>query len=237
MAKLELDLLETRMKVSFFLQQKLKLAALLASIMVCILVANLIVRYNLQKIDKTFTSIYKDRLIPSRDLFYASENIHSKVLMMDGYFQNKNEGTEHLKKSIILSNLKLDSILTKYEKTFLVKEEERTLQTLKQKIDQLKACELEILASEDNGFQNGKQLYETKEISLIHETIHHLQQLTNIQARVGDDLFEETQGEILANSSLSTLQIVLVIVIGIIANGLILSSKLVNQKEQKFHLN
>jgi hypothetical protein len=226
------------MKASFLLRQKLKLAALLAAIMVCILIANLIVKYNLQKIDQTFTSIYKDRLIPGRDLFYASENIHSRAMLMDKYFKdNIHQDVANLEKEINISNLKLDSLINKYEKTFLIKEEEETLQVLKQKIEIIRICEQRILSGIESGAETGKAIYENAEIPLIHEAINYLHQLANIQAKVGQDLFQETQGEIKANSSISTIEIVMVIIIGLIANGLILGSKLVIQKEQKFHLN
>jgi GT2 family glycosyltransferase len=63
------------MKWSFVIQQKFKTAIILGGMMCMIVGATLISRMNMEGIDKSFSSIYQDRLIPATNIIYLTETM------------------------------------------------------------------------------------------------------------------------------------------------------------------
>jgi hypothetical protein len=66
------------MKWAFAIQRKIRLAIALAIMMLIVILLSLLESYNVNKVAKSFHSIYEDRLIPAVDLYLISGHIQSK---------------------------------------------------------------------------------------------------------------------------------------------------------------
>ena len=227
------------MKLTYSIQQKLRLAIWLFAIMVTILITNLIAKRNIDHFDKNFQSIYNDRLIPVKDIFFVSENIHAKTLMLEHYFANNGEyPAKVLSKQLALSNKAIDSLISKYEKTYLEKEEKISLTKLKSKLKEAEGIEKAILFKIENGSdETGRMMYEAKEKSVLEATHAELQTITNLQSSIGKDLIDDSRLSIFSSELLLTIQILIVFVLGAFITSLLFASKVVGQKNEKFNLN
>jgi hypothetical protein len=112
------------MKWSFVIQQKLKAAMLLGGIMVLIILATLLSRYNMQGIDRSFSSIYQDRLIPATTIIYLTENLYGKRVSLEKHlFEQDAQSAERVKVVLNHRNQSIDSLIRVFEKTYLVDQE------------------------------------------------------------------------------------------------------------------
>jgi hypothetical protein len=146
--------------------------------------------------EKAFTSLYNDRLVPATDLFYIAEKIYAKRYLLEGYVNNEqnhlNAGQLRLKLNNY--NADIDTLLSKYEKTFLVRNERNHLDELKYKIKINKALEKSILSNATPVDKTGiRILYNSEMEASFLEISDRLSQLTKVQTIVGEQLKDESQ--------------------------------------------
>lgn len=195
------------MKLAYSLKQKTKIAVLLFSIMTCTILIRLLEDRSIRDLNESFVSLYNDRLIPATDLFYVSEHIHAKSILLN----NKAIDEPQRQSQLSLHNKAIDSLIRKYEKTYLVKQEKQHLATLKKSL----------LA---NNQMEGQALKD-------------LTQLMKIQTQVGKELIEESEFAISGTKIYSAVQMVLAIIIGILIVGILFTSSVVKISNHKFNLN
>lgn len=227
------------MKWSFVVQQKMKAALLLGSIMVLVLVSVLLARNNIEGIDKSFSSMYTDRLIPATDIVYLTESLYQKRLLMEKQLLDQQGNSwDNLAQKLQFHTQRIDSLVGKFEKTYLVKDELASLRAFQKRHAEYVRVEQEILrlGKADNR-SVGLSLFASQGDVLFEKTMVRLRELTQIQSSVGQELFKESHRDVLKFVFLSTIQIIMVIVIGLIVIGLIRSSKIINTKSEPFHLN
>lgn len=226
------------MKWTFVINQKLKVALLLGVVMCLVVLFNLILQKNISDINRSINSIYNDRLIPATDIFYLSENLHNRQLAIENLlFRNGNDSRD-VKNSIEQYNQKMQSLISKYEKTFLVDEELVFLEKFKKNIAAYSSLENQILTlSATNKKAEALNLYETEGRNSLKNTLSQLSDLTTIQSAVGTKLINDTKGIVATSNFLSDLQLVLAIVIGLMITVLVISSKIINQPQAKFKWN
>jgi hypothetical protein len=227
------------MKWSFVIQQKLKAALLLGSIMVLVLVSVLLSRSNIEGIDKSFSSMYTDRLIPATDIVYLTESLYQKRLLMEKQLLIQEENSwESVIRQLDTYNQRIDSLVSEFEKTYLVKDELASLRAFQSRHTEYAQVEQEIVRlGKDGDRAAGLHLHTTQGEALFQKTMTRLRELTQIQSSVGKELFRESHSDVVQFVFLSTIQIIMVIVIGMIVLGLIRSSKIVNTRSEPFHLN
>lgn len=227
------------MKWSFVIQQKMKAALLLSSVMVLVLVSVLLSRSNIEGIDKSFSSMYTDRLIPATDIVYLTESLYQKRLLMEKQLLTQQEGSwESVIQQLNAHNHRIDSLVGEFEKTYMVKNELASLRAFRSRHDEYTQVEEEIVSLGKAGNRSaGLSLHANQGEVLFEKTMARLRELTQIQSSVGKELFKESHRDVLQFIFLSTIQIVMVIVIGMIVMGLIRSSKIINTKSEPFHLN
>ncbi|MCF0051552.1 MCP four helix bundle domain-containing protein [Dyadobacter sp. LJ53] len=233
------------MKWSFVIQQKLKAALLLGGIMVLIILATLLSRRNMEGIDKSFSSIYQDRLIPATTIIYLTENLYGKRLSLEEYLLTNGAGNEsEIKSQLSAHNQRIDSLIAAFEKTYLVDEEAKSLTTFKTEVVKYTALEKSVLNLCNAGEQEeGKKLFAGAGANTFRNTITNLNELTNIQSSIGKDLMKESKSDIASFGIISFLQIGLAVVIGLMLLVLIQNSAIVNkpkitgEKNRHFNLN
>jgi hypothetical protein len=227
------------MKWSYFVEQKLKLALLLSIVMFLIILTNILERKNIGDINHSVESIYQDRLVPATDIFYLTENLYNKRFLLENYLSSGSEdGIAGLEHDLKLHNEKIASLISKYEKTYLVEQELKSLGELKSRIKYYESIEKDILVFLKNSRRDaGIMLYEEQAKPAHNNTIYHLSVLNRIQSSVGGELIKDSKGIVASSNLLSTLQIVLAVITGVIIIILIFSSRIVNQTQKNYHWN
>ena len=233
------------MKWSFVIQQKLKAALLLGGIMILIILGNLLSRNHMQGIDKSFSSIYKDRLIPATTITYLAENLYGKRLSMEKFLLSQEvQSTDQMKIQLTHHNGKIDSLINVFEKTYLVDQEAKSLSGFKNRVREYLLLEQMVLNLHTSGNTDaGRSLFEGVGSDTFQNTIARLNELTTIQSDIGQQLVKDSKSEMAGFSLISILQISLVVIIGLIILVLIQSARItdaasVSKKgSQQFHLN
>ncbi|MCE7066712.1 MCP four helix bundle domain-containing protein [Dyadobacter sp. CY326] len=233
------------MKWSFVIQQKLKAAMLLGGIMGFIILATLISRHNMEGIDKSFSSIYKDRLVPATTIIYLTENLYGKRLSLEEHLMSGNAADKsEIQSQLRAHNKNIDSLINAFEKTYLVDEEAKSLGAFKSEIAEYALLEKSVLNLCSAGQQDeGKRLFAGSGGVTFARTVRNLNELANIQSNVGKDLVRESKSDIASFGILSFLQIAMAVVIGLMLLVLIQSSaviskpKITSDKTGYFHMN
>jgi hypothetical protein len=227
------------MKWSFVIQQKVKASLLLSGIMGLVLGSALLSKNNMEGMERSFSSLYEDRLIPAIDMVYLTENLYRKRLLVERHlFTDQDTSSERLLVQLSGHNQQIDSLVREFEKTYLVKEEMRSLQAFRSRLDEYAALEWDILRLCEAGQpQAGLSLYEGEGTVVFQHTIIRLNELTQIQSSIGQQLIEKSHSNARQSDFLSTLQICVVIVVGLMILSLIKGAKIINTETKPFHLN
>ncbi len=227
------------MKWSFVIQQKIKAALLLGGIMALVLVSALLSRSNMAGIDRSFSSLYEDRLVPAVDMVYLTEHLYRKRLLMEKYVLSGPESSPgKVARQLDMHNADIDSLIREFEKTYLVAEESESLRAFEHRLGEYAAMEKAILRLCEVGNQQaGQELFEGKSSSLFQHTVVRLNELTQIQSSVGKELLKKSHSHVIQSEFLSTIQICMVILIGLMVMVLIRGSQIIKQDTKPFHLN
>ncbi|MCF0075051.1 MCP four helix bundle domain-containing protein [Dyadobacter sp. CY261] len=233
------------MNWSFVIQQKLKAAMLLGGIMALIIGGTMLSRYNVQDIDESFSSIYKDRLVPATTILYLTENLYRKRLSLENYLYSEAQTSPgQVKEQLDAHNRSIDSLIRSFEKTYLVDEEAKSLHVFKNQIAEYAKLENQVFALCTTGsFKEAKQLFSTPGGTRFESTILNLNELAGIQSTIGKDLMKASKVNVASFSIISFLQIALAIITGLVVIILIRSSQIIqkphqdSKKSQYFNLN
>jgi Four helix bundle sensory module for signal transduction len=224
------------MKFAFSLKNKLKTAFLLFCIMCCTLMIRFLEDKSVEKINNSFISMYNDRLVPATDLYFIAENLYYKNAIL----QEILIGNDALQGSNLLvkmnkHNRKIDSVINKYERTFLVKQEKNYLNELKKAL--LVQQHLETKMLNGAGAEEGRTIYISTGKNAVNQTLTKLSALIKIQSKVGNDLIKDSRIFVSGTKIYSTLQVILAIMIGIMIVYIVSASNMVKITSDKFNLN
>ncbi len=225
------------MKWAFAIQRKIRLAIVLAIMMLFIILFSLMESYNVSAISKSFNSIYEDRLIPAVDLYAISDHIHTKRNKLVTFLFTGKISREEISHALSSSNQQLDSLISKYENTYLVKAETNHLQNLKKNLKTFERDELLLINAATENKELAKILYLNTTVQLYDELDKDLIELTRVQSEIGKELLAESVKSQLSSDFISRLQIIIAIILGLIIMILILTDKQVVLKQEKFNLN
>ncbi|GAB2797599.1 hypothetical protein GCM10027275_48870 [Rhabdobacter roseus] len=228
------------MKWSYLIQQKMKAALLLGSVMVLIMVSTLHSQHNLRDIHRSFASIYQDRLMPAIDFVYLTEHMYRKRLLLEQHLLLEGHGTPgQIRQQLGHHNLTIDSLVGAFEKTHLVAQESKSLLTFKNYLQEYQLLEDHILRLSAVGDQAASvALFEQQGTLLFQQAITNLNELTQLQSTIGQELMNESESEMANMALMTSLQVALSIVVGIMLLGIIRSSRILpKHSSQPFHLN
>ena len=227
------------MKWSFVIQQKLKAALLLSGIMAIITLNTFISRKNIRSINQSFSSIYADRLMPAIDMVYLTESLCTKrIALQKQMILGRSPDEAFFVSQQRIHQGRIDSLLTAYEKTFLVDGETRGLQLFKQQLARYNGQERDLLTLyRKDKAQALDELVKGRSAQTFQALMGEVHELTAIQSAEGRALMMESKSESSVFNLVSMIQIVSAIVVGLLILGLIHQSKLINKDSQPFHLN
>lgn len=228
------------MRFAYSVKQKIKIAVLLFAVMACSILIRLLEDKSVKSMNKSFVSMYNDRLIPATDLFYMAERAYAKISLFEEalYTDHPSFSATDLNTKIAGLNTTIDSLVKKYEKTLLVKQEKEQLTALKKRLFATAEVEDNILKiANTESISAARQLYETIGRASSKKTIQQLSELMRIQTQVGKELLKDSEFMVSGSKLYSSLQVVLAIVIGILIVGLVFTSNVVSIRNDKFNLN
>lgn len=225
------------MKLAFAIQRKIRLAIALAIMMFFSIILSLIESYNINKIAKSFNSIYEDRLIPAVDLYTIGNHIQDKRHYLFSFLFRDNISQQTAIKYLKATDAKLDTLINKYENTFLVKTETNYLAHLKKNLQDFRKEEQALIMTSLTDKEKAKSIYLNRTIYVYDELNKDLMQLTQVQTQVGKELMAESKKSQASSSFTTKLQLFIAIILGLVIMILILTDKQVLLKREKFNLN
>lgn len=185
------------------------------------------------RIDESFASIYKDRLIPANELFHILDLLYQKRLILSEYINGTRTESQTLNKLMSI-NHSVDSIIHEYEKTYLVDEEDKNLASLKVKMKQYNSMEKEImLTKSDKEYKLNNHL-----IPVFEELRSDLIVLSRIQTTVGKELLDDSKQMKASSNFIHYCQLTIILVILLIIQSIIFSARsIIPKKPQNYRLN
>jgi len=228
------------MKFAYSLKQKTKIAFLLFLIMACTILIRLLEDRSIKNMEKAFASLYNDRLVPATDIFYISEKLYTKRFLLETFvYSDQNKlSTQQLNDKFKILDRSIDSLLAKYEKTFLVKNEKNHLTELKVKLLENKLLEKNILLNSTHLEKHAlRKLYDTSAEQSFLAISNSLSKLTKVQTVVGEQLKKESQKIVRGTNLYSTLQLLIAIIIGALIVSILAASNVMNIRNDNFNLN
>ena len=229
------------MRFAYSIKQKTTIAMLLFCIMACTILIRFLEDKSVKSMNESFVSMYNDRLIPATDLFYLAENAHAKKSMIEDVLYTADKLSLNpifFKEQLLAYNRAIDSLIKKYEKTFLVKQEKEKLVVLKNGFKNTGKIESRIatfIGAKD--IDAARKLYEQEGRASSKWTIQEISELLKIQTQVGEELIKDSAFMVSGSKVYSAMQIALAIVIGILIVAIVFTSNVVKINNDKFNLN
>ncbi len=224
------------MKMLYRIHNKTKPALLLMVVVLIILGSSFLEKRFMRDMNSSVSSIYKDRLIPAAELFYMNDLMYNKRLILEQYLAHPTAyQRKKANRQIAVYTQQIDSTVHKFEATYLVAEESRSLQEFKAKINRYNTLEQQLLSQPAIVPGNANQ-----EIAQVFKAIHgELVLLSDIQIKVGEELLHSSDA-IQGNARLlSNLQIAIIIIITLVVQQALLLDKhpLLPDNLKNFRLN
>lgn len=227
------------MKFVFDLKNKIKIAMLLFAVTCCSLLIRFLEDKSIKKINESFVSMYNDRLIPAVDLYVIGEHLYFKneVLQNALIFNDYAHDTKTVQLNLSKLNKNIDSVILKYERTLLVKQEAVFLNDLKSTLQRQHKIENDILLILSSNADKARIVYEAVGRSASTDALNKLSALIGIQTKVGDELLKDSNVVVTGTNIYSALQVVLAILIGVLIVLIITSTNSAKLQQNKFDLN
>ncbi|WP_084757673.1 MCP four helix bundle domain-containing protein [Spirosoma luteum] len=218
------------MKTLAALPQKIKMAALLAILMVLMVFTALSMRYALRNMDQTLTSVYKDRLQPAVELVYLNENLYAKRLLLETYLSDHSMlSMSALRAQLRQTTQNSYQRINMFEKTELTGQEAQQLHLFKTNLRAQVDLERSILQLTEAGqHQRAVDLFEQKGYRLFQRDVRLLHGLVTIQHETGQQAVETAHRQAAGGTINTTFLIGLAIII-----GLLIQQLLVKKTQQK----
>lgn len=227
------------MRFAYSVKQKVKIAVLLFFIMTCSVLIRILEDKSVKNMNESFITLYNDRLIPAMDLYHIVENLYARRNIIESVLYSNAVADElGLKHNLSRYNHNIDSLLQKYEKTYLVQQEKVQLQDLKQNLSSILRMEQDLVSNiYNNQAAASLRLYEDRGKRMFSSATMHLTKLIDTQKQVGNEIIEQTEKIVSGTKIYSNLQLALAILIGILIVGILFTSNVVNIRNDKYNLN
>ncbi|MEX2567550.1 MAG: MCP four helix bundle domain-containing protein [Cyclobacteriaceae bacterium] len=198
------------MRWTYSVKNKLTASLLLCGVIVVVLLNNINERYNNAELKTAFDAIYQDRLLAESYILDFSENLHD---IQDAL--NNDQLSDSVKLSTAIQQLsELDRINQLYEATKLTDQERQYYAHFSSLTEQI-----------------SHDLYEgdfKNEGEIIHAALMDLHSLSELQLSEAQKLKERTNKLFNMGNIASQFEIVLLIIIGLVIQTLLFSSRILN---------
>lgn len=209
-----------------------KIALGLGGLILLLLLNNIHERQYWTQIERSFSSIYQDRLVVESYIFKISDQLHQqKHILQDVASGRASEGWEA---DLSVLEDSVDDLLFHYEKTHLTPKEHDLFFSLEDEIYHLRELKTQLIAKNGLECVTGKSPL----FSQLDHCFQLLSGLSEIQIGVGKDLNDHSHAVIQSSSISSTFEIAILILIGLVVEMFLFASKSLFPKfPQKPNLN
>lgn len=228
------------MNWTYRIRERNKVALALGAVFLIIVLANWWVSYSMQAVSTQFRSVYHDRLIPALDIAAMQERYYQNLMLLEEHMQADSEEQElHLQAKFIQNMTEVDSLLAKYETTYLTDKEAADLQQFKaalRQLTQLQYAAMELSKSSDKAA--AASMYSKEVVPAFNQMLLPLHALSQLQQEVGHELYASAERQLSSLKTLSYLVICLAVILALLVGALLQTSRSMKRiKLQKFHLN
>ena len=200
-----------------------RLLLLTAFVVAALVLSNYLVQRQYVRLDKQISSIYQDRLMPSHYLFELQTLLLNKKLIQE-HGELKGDGRLQ---EINAFDLKIDSILINYEKTYLTGEESKEWDQFRNALAGYEELEAAIIQLEGNEAEPLAQRIEQQ----FRDALSSLARLNTLQTTEGNRIKASSQALLSGALLQSYMQISLVIIL--LAAGIALLFSISPKEEGK----
>ena len=201
------------MKWTYFLRQKLKIGLALAIVLGLVVLTNIVDRNYFTRLQASFTSVYKDRLIVEGYILQLSNQLHERHLRL---LENELSAAGRDQQQ---SDTEIKNVLVEYEKTVFTEEERQVFETFRTQLSVLQELESEYAGSgQDSGLLH-------QIVSKHAELAGMLNALSRIQIDEGRNQINRSEKIVASSYFLSRIEIVVIIITGLLLQVLLMSTK------------
>lgn len=202
------------MKWTYRIEQKFKTALALAVVFVLVLATNRVNKSHFSEIQASFNSVYKDRLVVEKYIFQLSALLNQKRLLL----YDAAGPASDIQKSLVVGD-SIRKLIDDYQRTKFTESETQLFTDFKAELEQLQKLEKSYFEGESS--TSIKYNIESKHQQLAEL----LSGLSDIQMKEGQSLMDQSNDLIATNNSFSSLEIAILIIMGLVVQVLVLSSK------------
>ena len=204
------------MKWTYSLKNKITAALLLALVIIVTLLNNLVERHDFRELNASFASIYEDRMLVESYIFRIYENLQKREKLINDKNMSVDVVTE-----LKSARIEREVLIQKYETTYLTEEEQVQFEKLKEFNRNINTLENSLLAKP---YDDRTNLIDQNR-DLTSAAFETLSKLSSIQTSEAQSIRKHSEKIISGNISFSQLEMGVLIVIGLIIQALIFSSK------------
>lgn len=221
-------------------RNKIKMALALIVVAGLLVVANHVEQEHVSDIDKSFFSIYADRLVPATTIFEIREYLYEKQALLSASLHTPCADIPAQRRGIDSCNQRIDQLLSDYKKTYFWEKEAGYLQLFEDELGQYNRIEAGILNSlgAGNGAAGRLQAQEQIAGNYFESALLNLSALNHIQSEIGKNMLSDSKKTMANFLLLSNLETALIVLFALIAHILIYASRAVIQRRvDTFHMN
>jgi hypothetical protein len=195
------------MKWALSINRKAKIPLILGALLLLLLANKRWEQNNIESLEKSFSSIHDDRLIPATYVFKLTDHLYKKRLLW-GDAERPGQG-EALRAELRKHDEAMESLLQSFEATYLVDAESRALKDLEASLSAGQKLE-ERWASGAS-----KELHAAMTAEFDH-ALRQLNALSQIQTHVGADLKRDSKSLVGAASVSYNMELSLLLIVGLV---------------------
>lgn len=221
-------------------RNKIKMAFALITVAGLLVIANHVEQEHVSSIDKSFFSIYADRLVPATTIFEIREHLYEKQARLSASMNTAGASLAAQRRGIDSCNQRIDRLLSDYKKTYFWEKEASYLQVFEQELRQYNRIEADILNRLAAGNSKAASLQKQEQTAgdYFGSALLNLSALNHIQSEIGKNMLSDSKKTMASFLLLSNLETVLIVLFALIAHILIYASRAVIQRRvDTFHMN
>ncbi len=182
---------------------------------------------------KAIESIYEDRLQPSTDFFEMRQLIANRMFLLERRATDKTYSKSVFQNDLKEIDKQFKLLMDRYEKTYLVPEEEVFLKMLKEDIHKLNE-----LTSELSNYDEVLIAKRLEELKPKAEAINKdLSELSKVQSKIGQEIVSQYMKDLSVSNVLNSIQVILAIFIGVFVFMMFSNRRITLTKIDKHNLN
>ena len=197
-------------------RSRLRLILLIVSLLALSLISIFLSRRSVHQIQQASASIYKDRLVPTAIIANLTSKIYQKRLLLEPHVLGETKpGASSMGSTLDRLNRQVDSLLTEFGETKLTRQEANQLTLLEQRLAIYNQLEGEITRQLVNQPEAQQVLFAGTGHTAFGQVAQTLTELSTLQLMVGEQLVNQSRGQTNYIYVLTTIQIGLVLIVGI----------------------